>query len=153
MALLFIQHNLYYSVEILHADGRCFSRIFTGAPQKAREAALTFFLENRLDDAAREDTYILVSVHHLKTGEKVTVTSTALLNEPHEGLQQELELWEREGIRSNKVLYNFRQPQHITFLPSVSKELRLCDEQTIMGLADDWVITFGRKKTALSQAI
>jgi len=147
MALLFIQNNLYYSCEILYADGRCFSRIFTGAPLKAREAALTFLLEQLLDDNARNDAYVIVSAHHLKTGEKATVTNTALLRQPHDGLQQELELYEREGVKTDKVLFNFRQPQFINLLVSGTNTRPLKSEHTLLGIAQDWTITFGRRKT------
>jgi hypothetical protein len=153
MALLFIHYNLYYSCEIHYADGTCFSRIFTGTPQRARESALTFFLETMLDDDASNESFLQVSLHHLKTGEKIMVTSTELLRRPHEGLQREVELWDREGIKAQKVRYSFRSPQTITLLPVASHATDLQGGEDILGLADDWVITFGRKKTQFFKAV
>jgi hypothetical protein len=152
MTVLFIHSNIYYTCEVLYADGRITHHLFTGAPLKAREAALTCLLEHVLDDEGRGDTFCQVYVHHLKTGEKATVTSSSLLHQPHEGLQQELELYEKEGVKTEKVLYDFKRPQHVTLLLTGTSTKPLKNGTTLLGLAQNWSVTFGRKKTAMNLA-
>lgn len=152
MEVFFVQNNLYYSVEILFTNGRCLNHIFTGTPQKSRSAALTCFLEYTLSDDVKKGTYCLVSCHHIKTGEKITVTSSSLLHEPHFGLQLELELWRREGVKCEVVLFNYRQPQYVTLLLSGANIELLKTQDMILGVAEDWSVTFGRKKTRMNVA-
>jgi hypothetical protein len=152
MAMLCIQNNIFYSCEVLHSDGRCFQHFFTGPAKTARSGAITFMLEYILSDDAKKGDYCLVSAHNLKTGEKITVTSSDLLYSVHEGLQQELKLWQQEGIKTDVVLFNYRQPQYVTLLLAGANFELLKTDDHILGIAEDWSVTFGRKKTKMNVA-
>lgn len=152
MALLFIQNNIYYTVEFLFSDGNYINHIFTGPVKKARSKAITCMLEYMLSDDAKKNTYILVSAHHIKTGEKITVTSSSLIYMVHEGLQLELELWQQEGVKTDVVMFNYRQPEYVTLILSGANYDLLKTADNVLGIAEDWSVTFGRKKTKLNVA-